>query len=126
VLGCERLGELNQKGKEMDSRNKLISLISKIISKDDFSASRLECLKDNLVLHLELNEKEIVNISDLINSVNNDRMNQEFLAAIFLRLYKNHENLIEDDSTIKHKIVSLFDTVYLHIILKKLRIQWIN
>lgn len=103
----------------MDSKNQLISSISKIISKDDFNGNRLDCLKDNLVLYFGLNKDEIVSIVDLINAVSKSRMNQEFLASIFLRVYKNHENIIENESTIKHKIISLFDTVYEHSIYKK-------
>lgn len=106
----------------MKDINKLISSISKIISKDDFSGSRLDYLKDYLVSYLELNKEEIINISDLINAISNNRMNQEFLAAIFLRLYKNHENMIEDENNLKHKILSLFDVIYEDDIYKKKKI----
>jgi hypothetical protein len=107
----------------MDSKNKLISLISKIISKDNFSGNRLDCLKNYLVEYLELNEEEIINISDLINAVSKNKMHQELLGAIFLRIYKNHGELIEGESAIKHKIISLFDTVYEYSIYKKKNIS---
>lgn len=99
--------------------NEFIFSISQIISKDEYAEDRLNDLREKLVLYFKLNNQEIHNMVDLINAVSNNRMNQEFLAAIFLRIYKNHEELIEDDSTIKHKIVSLFDTVYEHTIYKK-------
>lgn len=107
----------------MNNKNQLISSISKIISKDDFSGDRLDCLKENLVIYFGLNNDEIVNIVGLINAVSNNRMNQEFLASILLRVYKNHENIIENASAIKHKVISLFDTVYEHSIYKK---EYIN
>lgn len=107
----------------MNNKNQLISSISKIISKDDFNGNRLDYLKDNLVLYFGFKNDEVVSIIDLINAVSKNRMNQEFLAAIFLRIYKNHEDIIENESTIKHKIISLFDTVYEHSIYKKHKIS---
>jgi hypothetical protein len=107
----------------MKDINKLISIISNIISKDNYIGNRLNDLRENLVQYLELNNQEIYNTVDLINAVSNNRMHQEFLAAILLRVYKNHENIIENESAIKHKVISLFDTVYEHSIYKKKNIS---
>lgn len=107
----------------MNDKNKLISLISNIISKDNYTGNRLNDLRENLAQYLELNNQEIYNTIDLINAVTNNRMHQEFLGAIFLRFYKNHENLIEDENNIKYRIISLFDAIYEHSIYKKKNIS---
>lgn len=73
-----------------------------------------------LISYFELTNDGISTIIDLIGAVSSNRKHQEFLSAIFLRIYKNHvEELIENENTIKHKIICLFDTVYEHSIYKE-------
>ncbi len=103
----------------MDKKMQLILSINKIISNNAFIDNRLECLKKNLLSYFQLKEENLINITDLINFVDDNRSNQEFLAAIFLIFYKNHEEVIENESILKHKIISLFDIVYEHSIYKK-------
>ncbi|MDN5114013.1 phosphoribosyltransferase-like protein [Aliarcobacter butzleri] len=106
----------------MSNKDNLISKISIIIRKNSFVDNRLDSLKNVLLEYFELNSEEIKTISDLINHVKEDRVEQEFLAAIFLRIYNNHEELIESDNTLKHKVISLFDIVFEHSIYKRNKI----
>ncbi len=106
----------------MSNKDNLINKISTIIKKDSFFDNRLDSLKNVLLEYFELNQEDIKTIGDLIHQVKEDRVEQEFLAAIFLRVYNNHEELIENDNSLKHKVISLFDIVFEHTIYKKNKI----
>lgn len=103
----------------MNRKNELLFKLSSIISQETATENCLNELKEVLILYLDITDQKIDNIIDLIEYVGNDRTQQEFLSAVFLRFYKNHEDIIESDKRLKHKIISLFDLIYEHDIYKK-------
>ena len=105
----------------MDNKNRAISIISDVISEETEIDNRIFRLQEALILYFGLNDEDVDDMLDIIRYASNDRKSQEFLGAVFLRLYKNHEDLFED-KLLKHKIITLFDTLYEHSIYKKKKI----
>ena len=94
-----------------------IGVISEVISKECSLENPLDILTKGIITYLKLSD-DIENIMDVFLEVK-DRGQQEFLGAIFLRFYRNHQNIIDGNKKLRFKIISLFDSLYEHTIYKR-------
>lgn len=97
-----------------------IAIISKCIAISNDNDDPLAKLSKAISFHLNLPEYQ--NILELLQNTTkiSDR---SFLAICLLRFYKNHENIIDQDSTLKIEMVKLFDDIFANEIYKKLKIN---
>ncbi|MFK2823297.1 AAA family ATPase [Arcobacter sp. YIC-80] len=97
-----------------------VAIISKCIAISNNNEDPLAKLSEAISFHLNLPKYQ--NILELLQNTTkiSDR---SFLAICLLRFYKNHENIIDQNSTLKIEMVKLFDDIFANEIYKKLKIN---
>lgn len=97
-----------------------VAIISKCIAISNDNEDPLAKLSEAISFHLNLPKYQ--NILELLQNTTkiSDR---SFLAICLLRFYKNHENIIDQNSTLKIEMVKLFDDIFANEIYKKLKIN---
>jgi hypothetical protein len=94
-----------------------ITIISNCISNEEFQCEILA-----KAISLQLGISEYTSIIELIDNIKRIS-DKKFLAITLLRIYKNHENTIDNNQSLKRKIIQLFDDIFENQLYKKLNIK---
>jgi len=104
----------------LENNENSITIISNCISTNNNYEDALEVLTNAISNHLTLSSCS--NILELLQHT--DKIsNKKFLAITLLRFYKNHNNAIDNNQTLKRKVTQLFDEIFEKELYKKLDIN---